>query len=129
MTDKVAFRPCTRADVESFVGEEWPFRVRAVTAHVGDKILAIGGIAILPGRQFAAFAHVSDEMRERYPIALHKAGIRGMRIALDLNAKSVLATADDDVPAAGRWLERLGFHPITVKGERLYQWNISSSRD
>ena len=129
MTEKVAFRPTTRADVESFVGESWPFRARAVTAHVGDKILAIGGIAILPGRQFVAFAHVSDEMRERYPVALHKAGIRGLKIALDLNAKKVIAVPDKDVAAANRWLERLGFTAAEVKGERVYLWNVSSSND
>ena len=101
--------------------------MRAVTAHVGDRILAIGGIAILPNRQFAAFAHISDEMRERYPVALHKAGIRGMRLALDLNAKKVMAIPDEDVPAANRWLERLGFTATEVKGERLYQWHLSSN--
>ncbi len=103
------------------IGEPLPFRIRALTAHVGDQVLGIGGLGYLPDGVVGAFVVMSEEGR-KYPVAIHRAGLAAMEMIRASGERRVIALADHFVPAAERWLERLGFEAVTVDGVTAYVW-------
>ncbi len=119
MTQKVEVTPSRVSDFISLVGELPPVRAHAFTGKIGDEILGIGGIANLPDGTKLAFAHLNDEAR-KYPISLHRAGIMVLKQARESGIRRIVAIADKSQPAAGRWLERLGFRPEIKDGIEVY---------
>lgn len=123
---KVITRPTTAADLDR-AGYTLAFRSRAVTALLGDEVLAIGGMAFLPGGKRLAFVNLTDEAR-RFPVTLHKTAVRFFEDARARGINSILAIADKTVEASDRWLERLGFRFLKeIEGKRVYQWRMNSS--
>lgn len=116
-------RPTTREDVERFLPGRLTWRIRGITAHVGDRIIGIGGLAYLPDGTVAAFTELSDEAR-KYPVSLHRAGLRTMAMAKEAGHRCIVALADEFQPAAERWLERLGFVPTIVDGVKVYTCQV-----
>lgn len=55
-----------------------------------------------------AFIQGHEALR-RFPVAMHRAVVRGLAEARERGIKRIIAVADEDVPAAGPWLRRLGF--------------------
>jgi hypothetical protein len=96
-----------------------PVRVKALSARVGDDLVGVAGIGYLGAGRVFAFAHLSEECRKR-PVQLHRQAKRFLADAERAGARVITAKADPSVPAAGRWLERLGFKPGEYLGETVY---------
>lgn len=75
----------------------------------------------MPDGTVAAFVMMKDKAR-RFPLAIHKAGLRTMADARALGIKRVVAMAEDGVEPAARWLERLGFKSMNVNGKEVFVW-------
>ena len=116
---RLTIRPSTSADVAAWFDQPLAYRARCWTALKGGRIIGIGGVAV-QHNQFVAFLKVSDEGR-RHAVTLHKMGRRTLAFARDeLGARKVFAEADPTIPAAERWLARLGF--ARTHHERVWVW-------
>ncbi len=118
---RVTLRPTVAADLPHVIGEELPHRIRAITALAGDKVLAIGGIGYRPDGTVIAFMMANDEFR-KYPVAVHRAGVMGMKLIRDSGVPLVVAEAQAGNPAAERWLLRFGFKPREISGQKAFVW-------
>lgn len=147
---KVTLRPTIPADLPHVIGEPLPYRIRAITALVDDRIIGMGGIAFPPYGPAIAFvqlvpsseggaavrdgAHASTNIPEakRYPVAFHRAGLMAMEMIRTSGVTQVVATADAGSDVAVRWLTRLGFKPMQgqqIAGKLLFVWNRESVAD
>jgi RimJ/RimL family protein N-acetyltransferase len=114
-------RPATRADIDALISEELPYRVRAWAVEDDGKLLGVGGFAFQPQDTIAAFV-LKSPGAENYPLALHRAGLMAMREAARLGYRKIVALAQEHNEAAERWLERLGFKPVTVDNVTAWVW-------
>lgn len=121
---RVTLRPTVASDLPHVIGEPLPFRIKAITAHIGDQVLGVGGLGYLPNGVVGAFVAMSAEGR-KYPVAIHRAGVAAMRMIRQSGEQRVVAIADELVPGAERWLARLGFRPVTVDGLTAYVWEAA----
>src|SRR5262245_1899887 len=123
----MTFAPTLAADLAATGQDRLGFRIRAVTARVGDKIVGIGGLSFLDDGTVLAFCHLTDAARRR-KVALHKAALAALARAKASGIRRIVATADPEQPAAERWLERLGFvsalalgiEPIHINGHTVF---------
>jgi hypothetical protein len=140
---KVALRPTILGDLPHVIGEPLPYRIRAVTAVIDDRIIGIGGIAFPPEGPVIAFVQLAPLSREdaacdddhdatgipeakHYPVAFHRAGLMAMEMIRTCGLRQVIATADADSEVAVRWLKRLGFRPAQsqrIAGKLLFVWD------
>lgn len=109
--------PTTVADFEALVGGRPYARFRGVTAHLDGVPVAFGGLTYHPDGGVIAFLHGYDVV-PRFPVAIHRAVKAGLAEARARGVTRIAAVCDDAVPAAPRWLRRLGFVP----GERPGLW-------
>jgi hypothetical protein len=56
---KVTLRPTILADLPHVIGEPLPYRIRAITALIDDRVIGMGGIAFPPSTSFATIRHPS----------------------------------------------------------------------
>ena len=148
---KVTLRPTIAADLPHVVGEPLPYRIRAITALVDDRVIGMGGIAFPPQGPAIAFVQLvpssssqdctvcynnriakSIPEARRYPVAFHRAGLMAMEMIRRSEARQVVATADADSDVAVRWLKRLGFKPADgqrIVGKLLFVWNRENAAD
>lgn len=96
-----------------------PVRIRALAAKIDGKVVGIGGIAFMPNGTRVAFCDIANEVRD-YKMALHKAGLATIKLADELGIRRLVATTITGVPAAPRWLERLGFCKDNIDGVDVY---------
>src|SRR5215470_16811787 len=93
---KITLRPTIPADLAHVIGEPLPYRIRAITALVDDRIIGMGGIALPPYGPAIAFVQLVPSSEEaaaaadgeraatrmpearRYPVAFHRAGLMAM---------------------------------------------------
>lgn len=127
---RVSFRPSTLDDFVRLTGSPPVYRVRSITAFVGEpdgseRPLGIGGVIFLPDGTNVASIHISDELR-RYPVALHKVGLLALEDFRKMGLTRVVATADP-FPAARRWLIRLGFTPEMQSNGEIFVWEPDRS--
>ena len=141
---KVTLRPTIPADLPHVIGEPLPYRIRAITALVDDRIIGVGGIAFPHNGPAIAFVQLVPSSREdaavcngehaatsipearRYPVAFHRAGLMAMEMIRSSALRQVVATADADSDVAVRWLKRLGFQPAEgqrIVGKLLFVWD------
>ncbi len=146
---KVTLRPTIPADLPHLVGEPLPYRIRAITALVGDRVIGMGGIAFPPFGPAIAFVQLVPSSREdaavgdgehsaantpdarRYPVAFHRAGLMAMEMIRTSGVTQVVATADASSDVAVRWLKRLGFQPAEdqrIAGKLLFNWERKRER-
>lgn len=113
--------PTTVADFEALVGGRPYARFRGVTAHLDGAPVAFGGLTYHPDGSVIAFFHGYDVV-PRFPVAIHKAVKTGLAAARARGTTRVVALCDATVPAAERWLRRLGF----VQSERpdIWVWEV-----
>ena len=129
MPAPVTLRAATREELLAAARGPLPDNTRGLAIVRGDQVLGVGGVAHVADYQlFLAFASLTDEAR-RHPVAVHKAGKRSLQIAREMGAEWVVSVANGSVPAAARWLERLGYQaagadPLT--GEQVYVQCLSS---
>ncbi len=146
---KVTLRPHILADLPHVIGEPLPYRIRAITAVIDDRIIGMGGIALPPYGPAIAFVQLVPSSRaetvcdrehspasipeaRRYPVAFHRAGLMAMEMIRTSGVTQVVATADAGSEAAVRWLKRLGFRPAEsqrIAGKLLFVWNRASACD
>lgn len=118
---RVLLRPTVASDLPHVIGQPLPFRIKAITAHIGDQVLGVGGLGYLPNGVVGAFVAMNEEGR-KYPVAIHRAGLAAMAMIRASGERRVVAIADLLIPSAERWLERLGFEAVTVDGITAYIW-------
>lgn len=118
---RVGFRPTVAADLPQVIGQALPHRIKALTAHVDDRVLGIGGIGYRPDGTVVAFVQMNEEAR-RYPLAIHRAGLAAMEMIRRSGEPVVVAEAQRGNPAAERWLLRLGFKPFEIGSETVFVW-------
>ncbi|HLK80252.1 MAG TPA: hypothetical protein VKT99_01980 [Xanthobacteraceae bacterium] len=143
---KVTLRPTIAADLAHVIGEPLPYRIRAITALVDDRVIGIGGIAFPPYGPAIAFVQLAPPSGQdadgdagrtapgvpearRYPVAFHRAGLTAMEMIRKSPITQVVATADAASEVAVRWLKRLGFQPAQrqpIAGKILFVWNRES---
>ncbi len=139
---KVTLRPTILADLPHVIGEPLPYRIRAITALIDDRVIGMGGIAFPPDGPAIAFVQLAPSSREetvcasepaaasipearRYPVAFHRAGLMAMEMIRRSHVAQVVATADARSDVAVRWLKRLGFQPAEhqqIAGKLLFVW-------
>jgi hypothetical protein len=139
---KVTLRPAILADLPHVIGEPLPYRIRAITALIDDRVIGMGGIAFPPDGPAIAFVQLAPSSREetvcasepaaaslpearRYPVAFHRAGLMAMEMIRRSRVPQVVATADARSDTAVRWLKRLGFQPAEhqqIAGKLLFVW-------
>src|SRR5258707_12872639 len=136
---KVTLRPTIAADLPHVIGEPLPYRIRAITALLDDRVIGMGGIAFPPqgppiavvqlapssSNQDGTICHDDRAAKsipeaKRFPVAFHRAGLMAMEMIRMSEARQVVATADADSDVAVRWLKRLGVrqpggHPNAAK--------------
>lgn len=126
---RVTLRPTVPADLQHVLDKPLPYRIKAITAHIGDQVLGVGGLCYMPNGVVGAFVAMNAEGR-KYPAAIHRAGLAAMRMIRRSGEPRVTAIADEFVPGAERWLERLGFRLVTVRqGDaevKAYVWSANS---
>lgn len=143
---KVTLGPTIAADLAHVIGEPLPYRIRAITALIDDRVIGVGGIAFPPHGPAIAFVQLSPSPRRdtagdgerttasmpearRYPVAFHRAGLMAMEMIRKSPITQVVATADAGSEVAVRWLKRLGFRPAQrqpIAGKILFVWNRAS---
>jgi hypothetical protein len=146
---QVTLRPTILADLPHVIGEPLPYRIRAITALVDDRVIGVGGIAFPPDGPGIAFVQLAPSPIEgapacggecsapsipearRYPVAFHRAGLMAMEMIRKSQVTEVVATADARSDVAARWLKRLGFQPAEhqqIAGKLLFVWNPGGRR-
>lgn len=119
---RVQLRPTVAEDLPFLLGHQTlPHRIKATTALVDGRIVGIGGLGFRPDGTVIAFVMMNDHAR-RYPVAIHRAGLHTIKMMRDMKLSRVVAQADPDNPAAGPWLQRLGFRATTIRGETVWVW-------
>lgn len=103
------------------ISEPLPWRVRAWAVDLDGALLGIGGFAYQPNDTVAAFV-LKKPGAEKYAVSLHRAGLMAMQEAKRLGYRRIVALADKTNDAAERWLDRLGFKPVKVDGEKAWVW-------
>lgn len=118
---KVELRPTTPDDWQRLVATPPPWRLWAQTAWHDGSPIAIGGIAFLPGHVCYGFLEGHDALR-RFPVTMHRIVRQGLAELRSRGIRRVVAQGDAFVPAAERWLARLGFEPTMIGKERIWIW-------
>jgi RimJ/RimL family protein N-acetyltransferase len=127
----VRLRPAIASDLPHIIGEPLPFRIRAITVVVDDRVIGLGGIAFPPHGPVIAFVQQTAEARE-YPVAFHRAGLQAMRMIRESGLAEVIATTDRNSARAIRWIERLGFVRTAVQplpDKWLFEWTRERADD
>jgi hypothetical protein len=135
---RITLRPSVPADLSHVIGEPLPYRIRAITALAGDRIIGLGGVAFPPHGPAIAFVQLAPALGDsdspearRYPVAFHRAGLIAMEMIRMSGIAQVIATADAGNAAAVRWLKRLGFAPVErqpIAGRILFVWTNGPQR-
>ncbi len=123
---RVELRPTVAADLPHVIDVPLPHRIRAITAIAGGDVLGIGGIGYRPDGTVIAFVAMKDEAR-KYPLAIHRAGRMAMDMIRATGLPLVVAEAQENNPAAERWLLRLGFRKCTIGGREAFAWESSQN--
>lgn len=116
----VSITPTNQDDVDEFCpGQASPYRVKAWTARIDGRIVGIGGFGLMPNGVAIAFLNGSEDLRGRAALSLHRAVKRAIA---DMAARHrrIIATCDENIEAAERWLVRLGFVPVS--GGKVWEW-------
>lgn len=125
---RIILRPTVAADLPQVTSEPLPYRIRAITALAGDRVLGVGGIGFRPDGVVIAFVHMIDEARQ-YPLAIHRAGLMAMAMIRESGVPFVVAEAQPNNPAAGPWLLRLGFRLSEFAGQTAFVWERAAHVD
>lgn len=121
LLDRVEFRPTIASDLEHLTDKPLPFRIKAITAVIGDRVLGVGGIGFMPDGTTVALAQMTDEMRS-HKVALHRAAKRFLAEVRASGIRELVTLADQNIAGAENWLRHLGFEPVTRNGVRIWLW-------
>src|SRR5258707_14202893 len=116
---KVTLRPAILAGLPHIIGEPLPYRIRAITALIDDRVIGMGGIAFPPDGPAIAFVQLVPSSSEetvcagepvtasipdarRYPVAFHRAGLMAMEMIRRSHLAPVVANLDARRDGAAR---------------------------
>lgn len=114
---KIHVEPATAQILASAGVNTLPKSVRAIAFTEAGTVIGWAGLYV-DGPRLVMFGELSDRIREE-----KRALVRGYRQLLAVAARlrlPVHAKPDDDVPAAKRFLEHMGF---TAGPRGIYQWH------
>lgn len=117
----ITVRPTIEADLPALTSEPLPYRIKAITGLIGDKIIGIGGIGFRPDGTVVALAELSDEARA-HKYTLHRAAKKFLAEVKAMGIRELITFAEPNVPCAENWLRHLGFQPVTRNGETIWRW-------
>jgi hypothetical protein len=118
---RIIIRPTISADLKHLTTEDLPHRIRAITALDGETVLAIGGIGYRGDGTVIAFMQANSDFR-KYPAAIHRAGVMGMKLIRESGVPVVIAEAEAGNAAAEPWLLHFGFRAVEFAGRRAFVW-------
>ncbi len=121
MSRQTRIRPATPDDFRQVLDEPLPYRVKAYALEGEDGLLGVGGFAYQPGGVIAAFLLKLPGM-EKFPVSLHRAGMQAMQDAKRYGYRRIVALAQQDNPAAERWLKRFGFKQVMIDEKPAWVW-------
>lgn len=115
--------------VRPLVADDWrlleesdkpPYRVQGIAGEIDGRLVGIGGLGFTK-TGVLVWTRLTEEARQ-HPVALHRAATRFLNAA-KRHHKMLFAFEQEDVPAAAKWLTRLGFEFVTEhEGERVWLW-------
>lgn len=121
MGSKVEVRPTVAADLPALTSEPLPFRIKALTGVQDGAIIGIGGLGFTPDGTVIGFAELTAAARA-CKFALHRTALRVLAEARAAGVREIIVSADPAFEAAQRWLDRLGFEPLSG---RLWRWTCT----
>lgn len=116
---KFTLTPATEEDIAT--GGSFSYRSHAVTARLDGEVIGVGGIGYPEHGAPILWGRLTDAIRKR-PVQLYKTTLAIIADARARGITTLVAAADPTVPAAERWLERLGFRARTVNGQKVFIW-------
>lgn len=121
---EITVAPTVAEDVPQVIAK-LPFRIKAMTAKRGDEVVAIGGLAFMPGGAVGAFLQVRDGFEvSRYPVTLHRVARKILEDARQMGLRRIVAISDNNITSAIPWLERLGFRHFAAEGgHEVFLWD------
>jgi hypothetical protein len=124
---RVELRPTVPEDLPFCIAETLPYRIKCITALVPGsspgtfEVIGLGGLGYRPDGTVVAFAQILPALR-KYPAAIHRGGLKVMAMIRASHVPMVIAEAQEGVPQARRWLERLGFEHVEISGREAFVW-------
>lgn len=121
---KVTIRPAISSDLKAFTADALDFRIRAITLVIDGNVQAIGGLGFPERGPVVAFMDQCTDLR-KYPVAIHRAGIAGMKLIRDSGLNEIVATVDPANRRALRWIKHFGFVEAVdqpVPNKVLFYW-------
>lgn len=113
----IVVRPAVKDDLIAFNFDKLPWRTRSIAGEKDGRLIGIGGLAYFADGLVLAWAELTDEARKA-KVSLHKAALKLLSEAR--GARRIVAIADNNIEAADRWLQRLGFRPEQVKDTTVW---------
>jgi hypothetical protein len=110
-------RNATANDAQAYWGKNLPVLMRGYVAEHEGQIKGIAGLAY-GVNQITAFADMAED-GQKYPMTIMRMAklIKGL---LNETSAPVYCNADVTLPNAGKFLEHVGFKPVTG---RTYVWS------
>lgn len=124
---RVELRPTVAADFIALQGKPPDFRCQCLTAVVDGRVVGIGGLVRRSGAAWATVLMAPEA--QRYPVAIHRAGLHAVAMFKRLRLPRVFALAQPGNPKAEAWLERLGFRPTLAGGHRAFVWEAAADAE
>jgi hypothetical protein len=122
MTSKV--RAATAQDVAFFYANDMPkVSIRAVVVEANGEPVVIGGVSHSHGA-YVAFMNMKPGA-EHYAVGIMKAVRLAVANIFIKYRTPIYAYRDFNLKSSGRFLERVGFVPLTEDGE-IYVWQPQS---
>jgi len=112
-------RRATADDIASYSELKRNPSARAWVMERDDRIIAMGGVALINRRWFAFFDY--DEEALEHKMMIMRAAIRFLREQRDLGIRFIYADIDRSKPTAERWMQSLGFELDPVS-QYLFRW-------
>lgn len=119
---RVEIVPATVEDLAVVFNGLPPSRTRAFAGKLDGRTLGVGGLYYLPDHTRAAFLVLSEEGRH-YPRELYRATFWFLDLLKQEGVRSVIAVADPSIDKAEHFLKRIGFVPLVINGQVVYQWH------
>ncbi len=104
-------RPATVQDLIEYTGSLPPCQIRAMAAEIDGKVVGIAGLAFLRNGAVLAFMNAEDVVRE-HRVKLFRNARRFIKEMAGKGLSRVNAICADDIEAAERFLEHLGFRQV-----------------
>lgn len=117
-------RAATDADFIAFFDKPAPEIWVGMCGVVDGVVVGMGGVVY--SEQGVAVGFLDATARPSF--ALHRAGLRFLKVMRDVGETHIITYCDGDIQRAASWLKRLGFTMSTQKldGENIWEWRAAA---